>query len=288
MNLDPIIPPARRQALRAAGLWRDRTLLSWFDEAVAADPARIAIVDARSGAEERRISYRELDQASRRIAANLVRMGVRRGDVVAFQLPNWWQFAVEVPMFETMAAMVLGDHLGGRSFVPPEGETGYARLLAQARRPYATADGHICALVYSDRQWESFCALIGRPEMFRQDPRLRDLGTRTRHIDALYTLVEQTLRTRSTGEWLELLGQADIPCMPMHTLESLLEDPHLQAVGFFQQIAHPSEGRLLSLSVPSRWSATPPDAPRPAPRLGEHTAAVLAEAGIDAPAAGTP
>jgi crotonobetainyl-CoA:carnitine CoA-transferase CaiB-like acyl-CoA transferase len=196
--------------------------------------------------------------------------------------------AVEIPMFETMAALVLGDHLGGHSFVPPEGETGYARLLARARQPYATADGHICALIYSDKQWESFCALTGRPEMFRQDSRLRDLGTRTRHIDALYAFVAEQLRTRTTAEWMEALEKADIPCMPMHSLESLLEDPHLQAVGFFQQTAHPSEGRLLSLAVPSGWSATPPDAPRPAPRLGEHTAAVLAEAGIEAAVGGTP
>lgn len=196
--------------------------------------------------------------------------------------------AIEIPMFETMAAMVMGDHLGGRSFVPAEGGTGYARLLAHARRPYVTADGYICALIYSDKQWESFCALIGQPQMFRQDPRLRDLGTRTRHIDALYALVAQTLRTRSTDAWLQLLEQADIPCMPMHTPESLLEDPHLRAVGFFRETEHPSEGRLVSMSVPSRWSATPPDAPRPAPRLGEHTAAVLAEAGFDAASAEAP
>ena len=93
MNLDPIIRPGRAQALRAAGLWRDRPLLSWFDEAVAEDPARMAIVDARTNGAQRRITYGELNEVSRRIAANLVRMGVRRGDVVAFQLPNWWQFA---------------------------------------------------------------------------------------------------------------------------------------------------------------------------------------------------
>jgi crotonobetainyl-CoA:carnitine CoA-transferase CaiB-like acyl-CoA transferase len=191
-------------------------------------------------------------------------------------------------MFETMAALVLGAHLGGRSFVPAEGETGYARLLAHARRPYVTADGHICALLYSDRQWESFCALIGQPQTFRQDPRLRDLGTRSRHFDALCAWVAQTLRTRTTGEGLQLLELADIPCMPMHTLESLLEDPHLRAVNFFRQTEHPSEGTLLSMSVPSHWSATPPDALPPAPRLGEHTAAVFAEAGLDAATAGTP
>ncbi|MDT0496386.1 CoA transferase [Algiphilus sp. W345] len=198
--------------------------------------------------------------------------------------------AIDVPMFETMAGLVMGDHLGGRSFVPPLGATGYARLLAHARRPYQTADGYLCALIYSDKQWQSFCGLIGCPELFTRDERLRDLGTRSRHIDELYGWVADTMHTRTSGAWMELLEQADIPCMPMHTPESLLEDPHLRAIGFFGEIEHPSEGRIVSMAIPSRWSATTPDAPRPAPRLGEHTLAVLAEAGISpesGPGAGT-
>jgi hypothetical protein len=64
--------------------------------------------------------------------------------------------AIEVPMFEGMAHMVLGDHLGGHSFEPPLGPTGYARLLAPHRRPYATADGYICLLIYNDKHWRNF------------------------------------------------------------------------------------------------------------------------------------
>jgi crotonobetainyl-CoA:carnitine CoA-transferase CaiB-like acyl-CoA transferase len=58
--------------------------------------------------------------------------------------------SVELPMFETMAQLVLGDHLGGRSFEPPIGEPGYARLMTANRRPYATRDGYVCALIYTD------------------------------------------------------------------------------------------------------------------------------------------
>src|SRR4029078_9665554 len=60
---------------------------------------------------------------------------------------------VEVPMFESVAHFVLGDHNAGLTFEATSGEPGYARLLA--RRPYATADGYLCVLIYNDKQWRS-------------------------------------------------------------------------------------------------------------------------------------
>jgi crotonobetainyl-CoA:carnitine CoA-transferase CaiB-like acyl-CoA transferase len=188
--------------------------------------------------------------------------------------------AIDVPMFETMAQFVMGDHLGGKTFIPDHGPTGYARLLSHDRRPYATADGYICALIYSDKQWKNFCALVGYPEMFTNDPRLASLTSRTQHIDALYRFVAEQLRERTTAAWMEALTRADIPCMPMHTPDSIVEDPHLQSVGFFQQAEHPSEGRLRTMAPPTSWSRTQPQAGRPAPRLGEHTAEVLRELGL--------
>ena len=190
--------------------------------------------------------------------------------------------AIGIPMFETMAQFVLGDHLGGRTFEPPLGGTGYARLLAKERRPYATKDGYICALVYNDKQWKSFFALIGRPEVLESDPRFADLGSRAEHIDELYRLVAETLATRTTAEWLVALDQADIPAMPMHTLDTLIDDPHLEAVGFFEMVEHPSEGPMRSMTVPGTWSKSQPTVERLAPRLGEHSAEILREAGYSA------
>ena len=81
-------------------------------------------------------------------------------------------------MFETMAQFVLGDHMAGRSFEPPIGPPGYSRLLSPDRRPYQTSDGFVCALVYSDKQWNAFFS--HRPgRRSDRDPRLNSIASRT-------------------------------------------------------------------------------------------------------------
>ncbi|HEV7457678.1 MAG TPA: CoA transferase [Roseococcus sp.] len=189
---------------------------------------------------------------------------------------------VEVPMFEVMASLVLGDHLTGMTYDPPMDEGGYPRLLSRDRRPYATKDGYLCAMIYNDAQWRRFFAAIGEPERFDRDPRMASHTTRTQHIDAIYAELGDILATRTTAEWLDLLGRADVPCAPAHTLESLRADPHLNAVGFFQEEAHPTEGKLVRMAAPVRFSAHG-DIPRaPTRRLGEDGPDILREAGLDA------
>jgi crotonobetainyl-CoA:carnitine CoA-transferase CaiB-like acyl-CoA transferase len=70
--------------------------------------------------------------------------------------------------------------------------------------------------------------------------------------------------------------------MPMHTLETILDDPHLAAIGFFKTVEHPVEGRIRQMQVPSTWSATQPEAGGPAPTLGEHGQEILSDAGFSA------
>ena len=77
------------------------------------------------------------------------------------------------------------------------------------------------------------------------------------------------------------LTEADIPCMPMHDVDSLLQDPHLRAVGMLQEVEHPSEGWVSEIGVPVSFSGTPTlPVQKPAPRLGQHSAEVLREAGL--------
>jgi crotonobetainyl-CoA:carnitine CoA-transferase CaiB-like acyl-CoA transferase len=187
---------------------------------------------------------------------------------------------VEVPMFEVMASLTLGDHLGGMNFDPALDGGGYARLLSPDRRPYATKDGHLCAMIYNDAQWRRFFAAIGEPERFDRDPRMASHATRTQHIDAIYAELAEILATRTTAEWLDLLRAADVPCAPAHTLASLRADEHLAATGFFETEQHPSEGTLTRLATPVRFAAHGRIPRRPAPRLGEHGREVLGEAGF--------
>ena len=107
------------------------------------------------------------------------------------------------------------------------------------------------------------------------------MGSRTKHVQEVYAFLAEVLLTRTTGEWLEALGRADIPAMPMQTLESLIDDTHLQAVKLFELAEHPTEGKVRQMRNPTRWSATPLSAIRHAPRLGEHSREVLREIGYD-------
>ena len=187
--------------------------------------------------------------------------------------------AVEVPMFETLAHMVLGDHMGGRTFEPPLSPARYERMLAPHRVPYATRDGYVCVLVYNDKHWRSFFKLIGREEMFESDPRFSSQEARSRNIGEIYAFVAEIMLTRTSAEWLRALKEADIPVAPLHSVDDIIDDPHLGESAFFVMTEHPTEGRLRMMVAPGAWSRTQPGALRPAPRLGEHSVEILREAG---------
>jgi crotonobetainyl-CoA:carnitine CoA-transferase CaiB-like acyl-CoA transferase len=186
---------------------------------------------------------------------------------------------VDVPMFESLLQTVLGEHLGGYTFVPQSGEPGYARMLAKDRRPYRTADGYVCALIYNDKQWRAFSELIGKPDLM-QSEQFSNQEARSRNYDTAYALVDEEMRRRTTGEWIAALEAADIPVQRMNSLSDIVHDPHLGAIGYLAVIEHPSEGTIRSMAVPSEWSETVPQYRRHAPRFGEHTREVLLEAGL--------
>ena len=187
--------------------------------------------------------------------------------------------AVEVPMFECLTHFVLGDHLGGKTYEPPAGPMGNPRLLTEHRNPYATKDGYLCLLIYNDKQWRNFFRLIGREDMFANDVRYSTQANRSQYFGECYAFVAEQIKTRTSAQWLEMLTAADIPVMPLNSLEDLLADPHLIETNFFSMHEHPTEGTLRALGVPSQWSESAPDTPRPAPRLGEHSVELLREAG---------
>jgi len=186
---------------------------------------------------------------------------------------------VDVPMYEHLLQMILGDHLGGETFEPPHGPSGYIRILSPDRRPYQTKDGYVCALIYNDKQWKGFFDVIGKPEILRQ-PEFASHEARSRNYDRAYAMVADELKKRTTAEWVEAFERADIPVQRMNSLDDIVADPHLAAIGYLKSVEHPSEGKIKVLAVPSEWSESAPEYRRHTPRLGEHTREVLREAGL--------
>jgi crotonobetainyl-CoA:carnitine CoA-transferase CaiB-like acyl-CoA transferase len=189
---------------------------------------------------------------------------------------------VEVPMFESLVAWVMVEHLYGETFVPAQESVGYKRVLNRYRRPFKTKDGYLAILPYTDQNWRDFFQLAGRQDLL-DDPRFKTLGTRLRHIEFLYEELGKIAVTRTNAEWLADLDAKGIPGMIVNSLESLLTDPQLEATGFWQVMEHPSEGTLRLPGIPARYGKTPGDIRRLPPRLGEHSVEILREIGLGAP-----
>ena len=185
---------------------------------------------------------------------------------------------VEVPMFESMVGFNLVEHHSGQTFDPPLGPAGYERAMVEYRRPYATVDGYVCALPYNTKQWRAFFSVMKRTDML-DDPRVVDPKTRSEKIGELYELVAQLVQDWKTADLLAALKEADIPHGEATRLDDLADDPHLQAVEFFQTFDHPSEGGIKLTAPPMKFSETPPDIRRLPASLGEHSVEVLIEAG---------
>lgn len=185
---------------------------------------------------------------------------------------------VEVPMFESMVAFNLVEHFYGRHFEPPRGGTGYPRVLAPLRRPYQSADGHVCMMPYTDAHWRDFFRAAGRPEL-AADTRFTDISARTANIETLYEITGEIVRRHSTAHWMEVCESLQIPVARINELDDLPDDPHLLATGFFEAVEDPAMGSLRFPGAPVRFDGERAPVGVP-PRLGEHTSELLAQAGL--------
>ncbi|MBB4632581.1 CaiB/BaiF CoA transferase family protein [Sphingosinicella soli] len=184
--------------------------------------------------------------------------------------------SIEVPMFEVAIDFNLVEGLGGGVYTPPRGPTGWPRMKTVERRPFRTADGFACILPYSSRNWFAFFDTVGRSDW---KVRYADGEKRIAEIETLYAMIREEAPKRTTAEWGVFCDEADIPFMPVLTVEDIPEDPHVRAVDLMPILKHPTEGLYYAVRQPIRFGASPYRLRRHAPGLGEHTAEVLAEVG---------
>ena len=183
---------------------------------------------------------------------------------------------VSVPMLETIVAFNMSEHLGGHVLEPPSGRMGYEPIRDGLRRPFKTTDGYLCFLPYNDANWRTFLSIIDRPDL-QADTRFSTQEGRQANLALIWGEVGRIISTRSTTEWISLLENSDIPFSKVNTLEDLLDDPHLEATGFWEMHEHASEG-WMRLPRPSlQFTRSPALIRRLPPRLGEHTQEVLRE-----------
>lgn len=153
---------------------------------------------------------------------------------------------IEVPMFETMAAFVLQEHLAQQSFDPPVGAAGDQRLLSPHNKPVQTADGWISFTVNTDSQVRAFLSATGRDDLLN-DARFASVASRAKNVKEWFEVRGTPLTSKTTEEWLELFQKADIAVQPCHSLDTLQHDKHLKAVGLITQESHPTEGKTAAI-----------------------------------------
>jgi crotonobetainyl-CoA:carnitine CoA-transferase CaiB-like acyl-CoA transferase len=180
---------------------------------------------------------------------------------------------VDVPMAAEMLAFNLVEHLGGKSFDPPVGEIGWSRTLVPNRGPHQAADGWICVMPYTDKNWTDFFRTLGRPDL-AADPRFSSSAARHENNATLQTELACLIAQRTVGEWLEDCRRLGIAAEPVLDLDEIEQNPYYAARHALIEARHPTEGDYKLIRFPVDFSATPVTDYRPAPHSGPHLATV--------------
>ena len=183
---------------------------------------------------------------------------------------------VEVPMFEAFTRFMLTEHLSGITFDPPNADVCYSRQVDPDRQPFPTADGYISIVPYTPDSWKIVFDVLEDPD-FLQQPGLQTVKEQFFNQHRLYQRLAEITPSRTTDDWIQRFRAARIPCMPVRDIGKILEDPHLEATGFFTKREHPSEGLWNDMRSPVRYTSGFTPRHLPPPRIGQHTEEIKAE-----------
>lgn len=146
---------------------------------------------------------------------------------------------------------------------------------------FPTADKPINIAASSSKMWAQFCQLLGRPDWL-EVPEWQTLAGRSADRARVNATIAEVTRTKPSEHWIALLEEAGIPCGPINRVDEVFADPQVQHLGMALPIRHPTRGDTHLVSSPLNLEGLETGVRRPPPRLGEHSAEVLAEAGYTA------
>jgi crotonobetainyl-CoA:carnitine CoA-transferase CaiB-like acyl-CoA transferase len=185
---------------------------------------------------------------------------------------------IRLSMLDTVISFLWGSDMGAHTFVgdelPQESAQSFIDLI------YETADGYISVAVQSNKEWNGLCTAFERPEWL-DDPRFASAALRHDNLDARLTMTQEVLKTDTTKNWLECLESHDVPCAPVLSRREAIRHPQVIANETVIEWEHPVAGTLRQARPAPRFSKTPTTFRHPPPALGQHTAELLREAGMN-------
>ncbi|MBP5858452.1 CoA transferase [Marivibrio halodurans] len=186
---------------------------------------------------------------------------------------------VSLSMLGAVVAFLWGSDMGSQTFVGAE--IPQAKAASFIDLIYETRSGYISVAVQSDREWTGLTRALDKPEWL-EDARFATPALRHENIDERLALTQEVLASDTAEHWLNRLEAEGVPCAPVLTRAQMIEHPQMIENGLILESDHPHAGRLRQAAPAAAFSATPAGIRFGAPRLGEHSRAVLSEAGYDA------
>ena len=156
--------------------------------------------------------------------------------------------------------------------------SGSAHQSAAPYQAFRAADGWLTIGATTPPNWKGLCEALGLQNLI-EDERYADASRRLRNREALASKIESITSTRPTQHWLQVLGEAGVPCAPIEDFGQVFTDPHLLARNYYWDAPHPTVGPVRQLGSPMRFSRTTVRRDTAGPLLGEDSAVLLAELG---------
>jgi len=190
---------------------------------------------------------------------------------------------IDLALLDSQVAWLINEGLNYLTSgeVPHRRGTEHANIVPYNVLP--CADGHFIIAVGNDRQFQRFCAFAGAPEL-AEDPRFLTNSLRVANREALYAILPKLTAGKTLDQWVEGLSEIGVPSGPVNTLDRVFADPQILHRGMRVAMPFPGseKGEIEVIGNPIKLSETPVEYRRPPPRVGEHSAEVLAELGLSA------